>query len=153
MSKSMLNLKFSFDLRFVLSVVLVALAGLFQTANIDILGIKPDIILPAVLLAALANKDWWKRIILVLTAALVIQYYPGLDSGTILFIIAALAGIIAIDFIPTEHFINFLVAVVLGTLIINLANFILAAFFLELIYNLLFALVIFTVINKYTQLD
>lgn len=140
-------------LKFAVSILAVAGFGILQVEDIYIFGVKPNLILPVVLLAGLVNRSWLQRAVLALAALITVQFYPGVELGGILFLTAIAAGFLILNSFPTKTIMNFLTAVAAGTLIINLHNFILKIFIIESAYNLIFAGIIYLIVDKYYGLE
>ncbi len=132
--------------RFIISIVLIAFASFTQLTSYAFVGsLKPNFALVLLFIFSLIYKDWLRRAILIFLAALLLKFGPGVEVQNVLFIIGALLGIFVIDKIPSIKFVNLILAVIVGTLTVNIINFEVGAVLTEALYNLIFALLFFTV--------
>lgn len=126
---------------FIGSFILTIIAAFIQTTNWILIGaiIKPNLILITLIILALANPNWPKRIILILTAALILKFAPGFTLLDLTFTSAAIFSIILLDILPWQQPVNLFLATLLGTITINLSN-LSQSLFLPLIYEFVFNL-------------
>lgn len=134
---------------FIVSFTLTIITAFIQTANWTFFSatLKPDLILVVLIILALVNPNWIKRAILILTAALILKVSPGITFPDLIFVTAAVASIILMDFLPWRQPANLIPAVSLGTLIINFDRLTLSPLIYELIFNLSLALVLFVLLK------
>lgn len=132
--------------RFILSVILVAFAALAQLTNYVFVGsIKPNFALVIILLFSLVYKDWLRRAIFIFLAALFLKFGSGVEIQNILFIISSFLGIFMLDKIPSIKLVNLILAVIAGTLTVNIINFEVWRVIMETFYNLAIALSLFII--------
>src|SRR3989338_1004781 len=142
--------------RFIPSIVLVVFASLTQLNSYAFVGsLKPDFTLVVLLLLSFVYKDWLRRATLIFLAALILKFGPGVEVQNVLFIIGTLLGIFVIDKVPSTKLINLILAVIVGTLTVNIINFEVRTVLVETLYNLIVALLLFTIyrlwIGKYEK--
>ena len=134
---------------FIGSFILTAIAAFVQATNWILFGsiIKPNLIFVILMILGIVNPGWIKRAILILTAALILKFTPGFSFLDLIFVGAAAASIALMDFLPWRQPINLLLAVLIGTIIINLDNLTFLPLTYELILNLLLAFVLFALLK------
>lgn len=117
--------------------------GILQnTYLLSVAGIKPNLILVIALAYAFVEKDWLKRSAIILTALFTLAISPYGGIGFIITATALFLSVALVDTLPWKALANTLVALVLGTFVINLERFGIGIFTVELLYNFLaFALV------------
>ena len=131
---------------FIVSLFALFLVSFFQLTNYSLIGfIKPDLSLVLIIFLSTIYKDWLKRLILILLAAVVFKFGVGLELGSGLFILGSLVGIITATKLPGSKSVNLAVGVLVATLTTNIANFNLTIFLLESLYNLLALLVYYSI--------
>lgn len=130
---------------FIGSFILTIVAASVQATNWILLDatIKPNLIFVVLVILGIINPNWIKRVILILTAALILKFTPGLSLLDLTFVGASVAAIILIDFLPWQQLINLFLAVTIGTIIINLDHLTFLPLIYELMLNLLLAFVFF----------
>lgn len=137
---------------FIGSLVLVAISAFIQMTNWMLISaaIKPNLLFVVLVVLMTLNPNWIKRLILILVAVLIIKEIPGILGITLshlIFVSAALIATILLDILPWQRTINTLVAVVAGTLIINLQYFTLLPVTFELALNLLLAFILLNLLQ------
>lgn len=132
--------------RFIISIVFVGFAALTQLTSYAFIGsVKPNLTLVVLLVLSLIYNDWFRRAVLIFLAALFLKFGPGVEAQNVMFIIGALFGIFVIDKIPSVKFVNLLLAVIVGTLTINIINFEIWTALMETLYNLVIAFSLFII--------
>ncbi len=134
---------------FIGSFILTIIAAFFQATNWILFDatIKPNLIFVVLMILGIINSSWVKRAILILVAALILKFTPGFSLLDLTFIGATVASIILMDFLPWQQPINLLLAVTIGTIIINLDRLTFLPLTYELILNLLLAFVLFSLLK------
>ena len=134
---------------FIGSFILTVIAASVQTTNWILVGniIKPNLILVVLLILAFINPSWIRRAILVLTAALILKFTPGLALLDLTFIAAIVVSILLVDFLPWQQSINLFPALTIGTIIMNLNHLTFLPLVYELILNLLLAFILFILLK------
>ena len=134
---------------FIVSFIITAVLGFVQTTNWLLLGaiVKPNLILTVLIVLASINPSWTKRIILVLTAGVIVKFTPGFAALDLIFIGAALFSIFLLDFLPWQGPVNMLTATVAGTVVMNLERLAVLPIASEIVLNLLFAFILYTLIK------
>ena|SRR3990167_9404604 len=132
--------------RFIPSIFLLVFASLTQLTSYAFVGsLKPNLTLVVLLVISIIYKDWLRRATLIFLAALLLKFGQGLEVQNVMFILSALLGIFLIDRIPSIKFVNLVLAVIVSTLTINITNFEAWTVFTEMLYNLIVALLLFTI--------
>lgn len=134
--------------KFAVSLFLIITFSLFQTLDLSMAGAKINPILPIIFILSIIVRDWFERIIMVLTAALIIKFYPGFELQNVIFIAIGVLGMAIMDLLPSRPLINILITTSVATVLINLNNFIPRIVLAELIYSAIFSIVIFLIIEK-----
>jgi len=134
---------------FIGSFILTVIAASVQATNWILLGdiIKPNLIFVILMILGVMNPGWIRRAVLVLAAALILKFAPGFSFLDLTFIGAVAASMVLMDFLPWRQPINLLLAVIVGTIIINLNNLTFLPLIYELILNLLLAFVLFALLK------
>ena len=136
------------------SALAIAVASILQLSNIFIFGVKPNLPLAFLLVLSLINKSWLKRIALIATSVLILNFYPDpvwlFDPRLWMFIIIMLFSVLAMDLLPWAHLINLIVIIILATFSLNLYHFSFSAVFLEIFYNLLLGVTVFMMLKTKT---
>ncbi len=138
--------------RFASSIITVILVSLLQTSNIFILGVKPNLPLVCLIILSLINKSWVERLILIFLSIVLLNFYPPsisnltLDFPMIFFTVITILAILAMDFMPWAHLLNLIIVVAFASILLNIYNFDLRVVILESSYNMILALIIFTLI-------
>src|SRR3989344_4368363 len=134
---------------FIGSFILTVIAASVQTTNWILVGniIKPNLILVVLLILAFINPSWIRRAILVLAAALILKFTPGLALLDLTFIAAIVVSILPVDFLPWQQSINLFPALTIGTIIMNLNHLTFLPLVYELILNLLLAFILFVLLK------
>lgn len=129
--------------KFIVSGVLVAVAGALQTTHIFIEGVKPNILFVLFGILALHHKDWKQRTAFILIGTLFVTFTPTISWVDVIFIITAVIVMTLVDYLPWKNLLNVLFAVAVGTLILNFISFQYLFFLEELLYNLALTLPIY----------
>lgn len=137
--------------KLVASASIIILAGVLQGVNFGIAGVKPNITLALVLALAGLFSDWQKKLILALIAAISVKFYVGLDPQAILFAVAAVSGIAALEYLPWKKSICGFLAIIIATAITHLIGFELITFLKTAIYNTAIFFIAFYIVDKYAQ--
>lgn len=134
---------------FIVSFILTAAVALLQTTNWILFDaiIKPNLILITLIVLAPINPIWTRRALFIFTAALIVKFMPGFALFDLIFIAAAALSIILMDILPWRGPVNLSAAVVTGTVAINLPRLAFLPITYELILNLLFAFILFTLLK------
>ncbi|MDP3991585.1 MAG: hypothetical protein Q8P66_01625 [Candidatus Colwellbacteria bacterium] len=134
---------------FTASLILTAVVAFIQTTNWILLGniIKPDLILVTLVTLALINHSWIRRTALITTAALILKFTPGLALLDFIFVGAALVAILLAGFLPWRQPVSLLVAILVGTVMINVDHLSLLPLIYELILNLLLGFILFNLLK------
>ncbi len=133
------------SLSFILEIFIIALASFVQLTNAAFFNaVKPDLALALLLAMAAYDKRWERRISWLIVAALILKFMPQFDIQALFFVLAALIGMLIIDYLPWRHWIGVVVAVIAGTLVVNFKLFGLewGATFTEMLYNVPLALLL-----------
>lgn len=138
--------------RFIANLALIVLAALLQLTNYAfIFGIKPNFVLILILILSIHYKDWLKRAILILVAAIILKFGQGIEIQSALFILSALFGMLIVDKFPSFKFVNLLLALVIATFTINIIHFELWTIFKEALYNILIFLGCFVIFKLWQR--
>lgn len=131
-------------LLFIASFLLTIVAALIQTTNWMLFDsiLKPNLILVVLIILALVNPSWSRRAILILAAALILKFTPGINFSDLAFLGAVFSSIVLMDILPWQQPISSLLAILFGTIIINLDELTLLPLILEVVLNLFFALIL-----------
>ena len=131
---------------FFVSVLTVATAALLQTTEAIAFGpIKPNLVLILIVILSSIYKDWSYRFILVLTGATILKFSELFQLSDLVLIAALLLSIVIIDYLPWRKLINIELAVILGTLILNLVVFTPTTLILETLTNVILTVAIFII--------
>ena len=123
--------------RFINSLLAIASAALIQNTNLlEFWTIKPNISLIFVIIFGSLEKNFLGRLILIFTAASILKFYSGIEIQNILFIITAFGTLLLVSYLPWKKSVNILMAILIGTVTMDLINFELAVAIKELAYNL-----------------
>lgn len=141
-------LKKSEMLQFVFSLLLIVFLSFIQTASIFAYSIKPNLLLPALLVFSAIEQSWQKRLILIFLAGILIKSQTGFELEPILLLASAIFGAIMLDKLSSKQFLTLLGTVSVGTLMMNANQFILYSFALELAYNILITVILFVIVKK-----
>ncbi|MDP3953475.1 MAG: hypothetical protein Q8P99_01480 [bacterium] len=131
------------------SLVLITVGAFVQNSHFILWGVKPNLVLTAIVALSLFEKDWLRRSLATLlgTALLILELTFGFD--TVFLLVLFFAAMASVDLLPWRPLLNGTVALTAATLIINLSGFQLGVFVLELIYNLVLLLALFAMFNSW----
>ncbi len=119
-----------------------------QTTQSFILGgVKPNLVLAVLAVLAVFHKKWIRRVILVMIAALIVTFSPIITWFDLIFTATILLIMAIIDFAPWRKFISIAVAVISGTLILNVVSFTPRVVLTELLMNIALATIIFSLLQ------
>jgi hypothetical protein len=124
--------------QFIVSLLLVAALALIQLTNwFSAANLKPNLILALLAALTLFEPNWLKRSIFIFTAVFLLKFSPTLNW----------LDLILIDNLPWLKPVNLLVAIVAGTILLNLDNFRPALVFPELIGNIFLSFLFFSLLK------
>ncbi len=134
---------------FIVSFLVTAAAAIIQSTNWLLLTalLKPNLILVILLILATINQNWIARLLLVLTAALILKFSPGLAYLDFIFMGSVLSAIALMDLLPWRQTITLLLATGFGTIIINLSHLTFLPLIYELALNEFLAFALFTLLK------
>ncbi|MEX2054327.1 MAG: hypothetical protein WD883_02195 [Candidatus Colwellbacteria bacterium] len=132
------------------SLALIVAGALVQNSHFALWGVKPNLVLVAIVALALFEKDWLRRTIAVLLGAALLVLEVAFGFDTIFSLGVFFIALALVDFLPWRPLLNGTVAISIATLIINLGGFQLGVFALELIYNLVILFALFAMFNAWT---
>ena len=130
---------------FILEIFIIALASFVQLTNaVFFNAVKPDLALVLVLAMAAYDKRWERRISWLIVATFILKFMPQFDIQALFFVLAALSGMLLIDYLPWQRLIEVAVAVAVGTLVVNFKLFgpEWGATFTEMLFNIPLALLL-----------
>ncbi|MCL5006725.1 MAG: hypothetical protein M1153_01060 [Patescibacteria group bacterium] len=105
---------------FISEAFVTALVGFFQlTSFLFVSSVKIDATLLALLVMSVYDKNWARRLSWLIIAAVILKFFPGFDWSLALFVLAVVAGMICIDYLPLLSIISFFIAVAISTFIVN----------------------------------
>lgn len=120
-----------------ISVFLVLGAALLQLTSFTFLwGVKPNLTLILILLFSVAVRSWTYRLILLVVGGTFLKFYAGKDISTFIFPLITMLAILLTDYLPWQSAINYSLAVITATVILNIPGSSLGIVFLEAVYNL-----------------
>jgi len=132
------------------SLFLVVSGALIQNSHFVLWGVKPNIVLTAIVAAAIFEKDWLRRSIVVLLGASLLALEPSFGFETLFALAIFFLALALVDFLPWQRLPNGLVAIAIASLAINLNGFQLGVFTIELIYNLILFLLLFALFESWS---
>ena len=136
--------------QFIASVFIIAITALLQTTHlIAVTGIKPNLVLIMLAILAAFHKNWLVCLSLILIATLIITFSPMITWLDVIFIAPMLFVVAVVDYAPWRKLINVLIAIVAGTLIINMVSFDFITTLKELLMNLALAGVVFPLVQLF----
>jgi|GEM_PF-2951728 hypothetical protein len=108
------------------------LGGLFTVA-----GIQVNLVLVCTIVFSIFEKDWFKRLLLIILASVILSFGPSLDFDTLSRIIILVVSVILLDVLRWERLINAALIIPIATIlsdmqILNRGDII----FREIIWNL-----------------
>lgn len=134
---------------YVLSLIAIALVGLWQLSSLAYVGgLKPNWLLVILLTLSQINRSWFFRFLSVLLGTFFIKFREMFNFSDLIFPLTVLSGMALIDYLPWPSGITPFLVVILATFIINLENFQSQVFLLETVYNLLLTALFFWLISK-----
>jgi hypothetical protein len=134
-------------LRFIISLIAVALAGIIQTTPwFQIAGVKPDLVLVlALIFISVLNRDWIERFAIILTAELFLGLTPSPDLYGSIFMGLLIIAALVLDYLRLQPKIGLTITVAVATIILNLSgSWSLQTIILETLYNLVAFIIIYT---------
>lgn len=135
-------------LQYTASLVVLAAAALLQTTSlVFIYQVKPNLVFALLVVFAHFYKSWTKRTFLILIPALILKFSPTLSWMDIIFIASAFFIVALTDYLPWRRIINSIFTVVIGTIIIGISTLNLRILLLELTYNIILVIILFSLIN------
>ncbi|MBI3088687.1 MAG: hypothetical protein HYY99_00260 [Candidatus Colwellbacteria bacterium] len=134
---------------FIASFLLTIIVSLIQATNWLVVDsiIKPDLALAALIVLALINERWPERAFLILTAGLILQFSPDFAISNFIFMGIAALSIILADYLPWQQPISILLAVFIGTVLLNLANLDFLPLAYEITFNLFLTFIFFILLK------
>ena len=137
---------------FIASSLLVAVSAVLQTTSlIFINGIKPDLTLSALAVIYVLERGWPKRVFCILIAGTILKITPQPNIQMWLFIVSAFVVAVFVDYLPWKKQINFVFAIVAGTMAVNASSFIISRVAIELACNLAVGLIIYVVAVRFDE--
>lgn len=125
---------------FILNLLLVIGFALSQLNHFFVFrGVQPNLALVAILVFALSEKDWLRRSIVILSAVLTLIFEPSLGPDTLITAAVFFLAVFLLDMLKWQPAVNFILAVLIATALINLDTFRLTAVLGETALDLLWA--------------
>ena len=116
-------------------------ASLFQLTNYAFINnVKPNLALVLVIFLSLIYNSWLTRLIFIFTAAVIFKFGSGLELGNVLFILASFIGIYIAENLPASFLLNFIVATLVATSLVNLNHYDIGVVLTESVYNVILVL-------------
>ncbi len=136
-------------LRFIISLALIVLAGLLQSATWFVLmGVKPDLVMVMVLVMLVSDGDWIDRLAFILVGELMLQFGPTPDIYSIIFIVLMVMSAMVFDYISLQQYVILGVVTFLATVLMDIYGHIQWGFILtEVAYNLVLVMLVYAVLN------
>ena len=108
---------------FLLRVIIVIAASLVQISPwFEVGGIKPNLILVVAVSLVVFEQELWKKITVVLVAAIILKAGPTFEITTIIFVLGVLTSILLSDYFRFEREAAIGGAVLITMLALNLTN-------------------------------
>ena len=117
-------------IRFFILILLVGLLTISQSFGFSVFDIKPNLALIAIV-AALFFTDFWQGILLIVFAALILKFGPGLENEILVFSLIGIGANFVKKYLPWQNFLN-------NLFLIGVATFI---FYLILSLNLIWSVI------------
>jgi hypothetical protein len=134
--------------QFIISLLLVAALALIQLTNwFSVANLKPNLILALLASLTLFEPNWLKRSIFIFTAVFLLKFSPTLNWLDLILLLSLYLVMVLIDNLPWLKPVNLLVALVAGTILLNLDNFRPALVFPELIGNIFLSFLFFSLLK------
>lgn len=131
-------------LPFIASAALAVAAAFLQLTDITLIGnANVNFVLATVIVLGTVHEEWMKRWILILISVFILKFSPIINWFDIVLIATLFLAIIIVDYLPWRKFINVSVAIIIGTVILNIESFSLDSFILEVFLNILTAFLVF----------
>jgi len=127
---------------FIVDLLLVGLAALYQNTPLSFWGVKPNLTLVLLLILGLVHQSWVQRITLIAIGTLLLKFSPLINIDDLFFIASVALGFAVIDYLPWRKIISLGLVLPLATFILNLQAFDLSRFMIELILNLGFGFIV-----------
>ena len=127
----------------------LALSLVFSFLQINIfatlLGVRANFILALVVAYALIEKDWLRRMGLIIFSVLMILQTPTISLHSMLTLLVLVLIAALTDYLSWHATLTAFTFVLFGTIVFNLDGFGFGVFFLELLYNLIMTLLFYGV--------
>ena len=115
----------------IISVIIAAV--LQNSGTIVFLGVKPNLVLSAVIPLIFFTNNFWRYFFIVFLPSVLLTSIPLWDLPIIIFAVFSAIAYFAKDFLPWQSSFNNIILIIIGTVVINIAQF----FPLEILYNVL----------------
>jgi len=113
----------------------VGLSILQTTSAVIFFGIKPNFVFALFVVIAGLEKDWLKRIAIVLLSLIMIRFTPSISWFDLIFVSTSLLIFALVDYLPWKSFITSIASVVIGTAIIEFSYHEVSRILLEILMN------------------
>ena len=127
----------------------LALSLVFSFLQINIfatlLGVRANFVLALVVAYALVEKDWLRRMGLIIFSVLMIIQTPTISLHSMLTLLVLVLIAALTDYLSWHATLTAFTFVLFGTIVFNLDSFGFGVFFLELLYNLIMTLLFYGV--------
>ena len=137
------------------AILVVGLLALIQSLGFSFLGIKPNLVISAVIAGSFFVKDLFEGLLLVALSVLILKFSPDSGNEIILLSLIGAVSVLIERHLPWRHFVDNLVLIAAGTIVFYLVlapDLILGMIFLkELILNLVFGSLIFAFFSALWQ--
>ncbi|MEE8131541.1 MAG: hypothetical protein V3T98_00620 [Candidatus Paceibacterota bacterium] len=140
-------------IRLFIFILLVSLLVFLQVLDFSIFGVKPNLAMVAIIVAAFFVADIWEGFLLVAIAALILKFSPGFSGEILIFSLITAVAIIVKKYLPWRSIINILFLIITATLlfyVFSAPGLIVSTIFLkEIIYNIIVGFFIFAALNYF----
>ena len=124
---------------FLTSLLVGPLLSLAQNSTaVSIYGVKPNLIMALLIAYALVEKDWWRRIAILLFSNIALMFGPTFNLQSVYWIAIMFLIVALLDYLPWNSAANTGASLIVGILLINLESLQIPVVVMEFIYTTIF---------------